>query len=510
MKHGLRYIPESFVSSDTLKVYDMVSNMELYIPHHQRDFSWEKEEVEQFLSDIENLMQQDFEDDKSIAHFIGAMVFIKNEKKNRFEIIDGQQRLTTTMLFFAMLKLMSHHIQDRGKQYTLYSRIHSYIFSSLAGQDNETRLKLDREQKFFEKVLSINTIEELDEHYNSIHKKKDVTTTIYNRSKQIYNHFRVKLAPSFDSEQALYSTILKYIESIQSMMVCIKITVQHPGVAYNVFETLNARGKGLSKADLIKNTLLSYSEKQHSFDSVHTTWSDVIEELTQYDNIEITDFLTTSYYSRIGKLDNGNLFDSIKGLLESNTISAKEYANIINEDYRSYLKTKMLDTTEDSYFSLSVLTHIKDLNKYIKVARSYPLIIAGRNYLNKEDFEKLVESISNFTFRYKVVLNKSADTLLTLVINWSKNLREKSKSVDEIISEMKDNALDGEFRSSFETFAPGTQYQRFYVIKKIEDYLSNGAGVTVLNQSYSQHLEHIMPQTPNQKEWSHIFDEKHC
>ncbi|PCH50080.1 MAG: hypothetical protein COC20_07035, partial [Cellvibrionales bacterium] len=72
---------------------------------------------------------------------------------------------------------------------------------------------------------------------------------------------------------------------------------------------------------------------------------------------------------------------------------------------------------------------------------------------------------------------------------------------------MKDNALDGEFRSSFETFAPGTQYQRFYVIKKIEDYLSNGAGVTVLNQSYSQHLEHIMPQTPNQKEWSHIFDE---
>ena len=52
MKYGLNYIAEKFVSSDTLKLYELVSEMKLHIPHHQRDYSWDEEQVNQFLTDI--------------------------------------------------------------------------------------------------------------------------------------------------------------------------------------------------------------------------------------------------------------------------------------------------------------------------------------------------------------------------------------------------------------------------------------------------------------------------
>lgn len=505
MKHGLNYIPEKFVESETLKLYELVSKMKLYIPHHQRDYSWDEEQVSQFLIDVENLTEQDFSEEKSLAHFIGAMVFIKNEDTNRYEIIDGQQRLTTTMLYFTALKFFSSKIKDIQKQYTLFSRIHSYVFSSLAGQANEARLQLDREQEFFEEVLNAETIMKIDEIYESINKPKDVATTIYKRCKQIYKYFEEIFDKNL-SDTELYNQLLKYIEAVQTMMVCIKITVEHSGVAYTVFETLNARGKGLSKANLIKNTLLSYAEKQNNFNYVLNIWSNVIEELTQHESIEITDFLTNSYFSRFGKLENNNLFDSIKKLLEDKVITAKEYADLINKDYISYLKIKGLDTTADNYFTTEVINNISSLNKFIKVARIYPLIIAGRNHLSNDDFKSLVEVSINFTFRYKVILNKSADSLLSLVLAWSNKLYNGNISIDEIISKMKIEAPDGEFKNNFETFAPGTQYQRFYIIKKIEDFLSSGQGVTVLDQSYYQHLEHIMPQTPKEKDWAHLFD----
>ena len=84
------------------------------------------------------------------------------------------------------------------------------------------------------------------------------------------------------------------------------------------------------------------------------------------------------------------------------------------------------------------------------------------------DFEKLIISLINFSFRYIVVIKKSADSLLNLIISWSDRLRAGDININNIKDEMKDNAPDGEFKIAFETFTPGTQYQRFYIIKKIQ------------------------------------------
>jgi uncharacterized protein with ParB-like and HNH nuclease domain len=62
MQHGLRYIAKQFVSTEAEKLIDLVGKKSLNIPHHQRDYSWEKTEVSAFLKDVEKLRAQNFEE----------------------------------------------------------------------------------------------------------------------------------------------------------------------------------------------------------------------------------------------------------------------------------------------------------------------------------------------------------------------------------------------------------------------------------------------------------------
>ncbi len=504
MKNGLDFIADRFVSTKASKLMDLVENKHFNIPHHQRDYSWEEKEINPFLNDIEKLKMQDFNDEKSLPHFIGAMVFIKNENTASFEIIDGQQRLTTTMLYFAMLKLISQNLTGI-EQITVNARIHAYIYSSRLGQPLKTRLTLERAQIFYENMLQQQTWDDIEIYYNGLQVSKDVDKRIFNACELIYKYLEKRLEQFYNDNSKLYERIMQYLEAVQTMMVGIEIFVEQPGVAYTVFETLNARGKELSSANLIKNTLLSFAERQGTEGTVLNIWTNIIEEITRYDNIDITDFLRDSYYSRYGQFTKDNLFNEIKEKLETNQITAIDYINEVNEDYLPYLKFKLLDKNTDNYFTPSVYEKLDELNNYIKVTRIYPLLLSGRAVLSIKDFEDLVDSAVNFAFRYIVVMKQSADSLLNLITIWSTTLRQKTTDIDNIKLEMDNKASDYSFKQAFEIFAPGTQYQRFYIIKKIEDMLTGGQGITVLDQSPTQHLEHIMPQRPNFTDWPHLY-----
>ena len=71
------------------------------IPPYQRPYSWTEEQCEELFNDL----QRAFEDDNTNEYFLGNIVIASShEDKNRLEVIDGQQRLTTlTLLIKAFL-----------------------------------------------------------------------------------------------------------------------------------------------------------------------------------------------------------------------------------------------------------------------------------------------------------------------------------------------------------------------------------------------------------------------
>ena len=68
------------------------------IPLYQRPYAWEEEQIEQLIEDIESFDQDlDFDQDHNRSYYLGSLVVHKRDS-NEFEVIDGQQRLTTLFL----------------------------------------------------------------------------------------------------------------------------------------------------------------------------------------------------------------------------------------------------------------------------------------------------------------------------------------------------------------------------------------------------------------------------
>ena len=84
---------------DKLKIIDRNQNIfdldgEYMIPLYQRAFAWEEKQLEQLIDDINDIRDED-------NYYIGALVVARNG--NRFEVVDGQQRLTSLYLLISCL-----------------------------------------------------------------------------------------------------------------------------------------------------------------------------------------------------------------------------------------------------------------------------------------------------------------------------------------------------------------------------------------------------------------------
>lgn len=71
-----------------------------FIPHHQRDYSWTEDQLEQLFEDI-----LDAEASQHTEYFIGLMVFMDQEEDERTStILDGQQRLASTIIILSAIR----------------------------------------------------------------------------------------------------------------------------------------------------------------------------------------------------------------------------------------------------------------------------------------------------------------------------------------------------------------------------------------------------------------------
>ena len=74
------------------KLFDS-KNRKFEIPSYQRAFSWEEKQINQFIEDLKNAKN---------LYYLGHFLFEEKEENTLF-VIDGQQRLTTCIIFFSVL-----------------------------------------------------------------------------------------------------------------------------------------------------------------------------------------------------------------------------------------------------------------------------------------------------------------------------------------------------------------------------------------------------------------------
>jgi uncharacterized protein with ParB-like and HNH nuclease domain len=101
---------------DRAHLHQLQSGLGKYIvPLYQRTYRWDNENCEQFLEDIFNIVFSDNTD-----HFFNSMVFIKDKNTQVRTIVDGQQRLITSILLFnAKVQLFGGNFELKEKQFLI-------------------------------------------------------------------------------------------------------------------------------------------------------------------------------------------------------------------------------------------------------------------------------------------------------------------------------------------------------------------------------------------------------
>ena len=271
------------------------------IPRFQRDYSWDLEQWEDLWSDIIETMSVDGDS----AHYMGYLVLQSTNDKN-FDVIDGQQRLTTcSLLVLAILNNLKKLIESGDDPENNKQRLEQIRNSYIGYLDpvtliSKSKLTLNRNNNRFYQTYIV------------------PLSNIPQRGLLASNHLLRKAFEWFDRQVFNYvknsdnkgQVLAKFVEDLSDNLFFTVITVTDELNAYKVFETLNSRGIRLSSTDLLKNYLFSILDKEQvELSAFESTWDEMVSKLQSE---KFPDFLRMHWNSRNDLTRQTELFKTIR------------------------------------------------------------------------------------------------------------------------------------------------------------------------------------------------------
>ena len=267
-------------NTENRKIKDIFERSCQYIvPRYQRDYVWNKTNWSELISDIKFTLNST--GDLQWSHFLGAIVLnnvteqlgknstLSTKGLNMYEIVDGQQRLTTIYILFACITLRFNEINnEEAKLRARY--IHDTFLTSLDINSN--------------RVLMINN-EKTDKDLKHL-----IDYVMNNNSLNSSNEFD-GLCSYFYNEIKNYSfgELDDFLNKLLSINIVEIISGQEEEI-YNIFEVLNARGRPLKQMELLKNHIMKYIQPHNEeyVDKAKEKWSEIEENyahLSDYDSL---------------------------------------------------------------------------------------------------------------------------------------------------------------------------------------------------------------------------------
>ena len=247
--------------------YEKGQNITYLIPYYQREFCWNKDDLEIFLLQIENSIKKN-----ENSYFFGFIIFqdLENNKKN-MRIIDGQQRMIVFSLFMICFYFFLKE-KNNDKNQSKIENIEKYIFNE-KNSLNKLTLKFDIFHKDRQEYTKITKLISKNEEWDKdsidkwiIKNNKTNKTQIFKRFKFIWDFFKKRL--NKDEELEKY---FNFFEKIEIYPIDIGESSYNSKI---IFESLNSTGKPLNLVQLIKNYIfIGFDEKP----------SEIIEDIQNWE-----------------------------------------------------------------------------------------------------------------------------------------------------------------------------------------------------------------------------------
>lgn len=493
-----------------------IEDLEKYyfvVPDYQREYVWEADKhIYQFLVDIDEEFEAHSNEQQS--YFIGSIIVVKKDSK--YDVIDGQQRLTTIVISLCAMRNILEDLQKHGQLTDMSNSILDIVKKWLFKFDLKTKSTLSRLELQYD---------ESNGYLDTVIQKKvyegEVTNSI-EKMQKAYDRIFKHLQNYLNQEAELFEEYVQYFLTNVNVVV---IESDNLGSALKIFETINQRGAGLNAMDLVKNLMFSKANTD-DFESIKIKWKQITTDLqacgegdnplrflryfmiARYHNgIIREDDLYSWIISKEGKL---KLQYETKplNLVNEMTAAAKRYSHLVQAT-----------NSDSSNLGINKYPNVVKIG-YINKQRSRQhlmLLMALDLNCNDDVINYLAQQIESFLF-FANTLKMQTKNYERRFTDWAIRLRGK-RDIEEIV-ELIDEAMIpflrsylSEFKNSFlqiRHYDYNPQYRERYILGCLDTEICKQAGLNPLSQDNIQKLqiEHILPQTLVNLEASDEFDEE--
>jgi uncharacterized protein with ParB-like and HNH nuclease domain len=259
-------------SNQTLR--QILGNGLMYvIPRFQRDYSWDADHWDDLWQDIQGTMDPTGEP----AHYMGYLVLQSGDAK-RFEVIDGQQRLTTlSVLALAVIAGLNDLVaagveaeDNRRRAEQLRNTFIGYLDPVTLVASSKLTLNRNNDGYYQDYIVPLQRLPQ---------RNLRSSQALLRRA---FEWFRTRVRERHGTSRD-GRDLARFIDALADKLFFTVITVTDELNAFKVFETLNARGVRLSPADLLKHYLFSVvsRETRHTedIDALERRWDDMAQRL---------------------------------------------------------------------------------------------------------------------------------------------------------------------------------------------------------------------------------------
>lgn len=528
-------IPES---SQVRKIFIPGDDNYYNIPIYQRNYSWGYDNIETFFNDVNNEKE---------GYYIGNLLITPNEKdKKAYDVVDGQQRLTTIVL---MLLAISHIIYEKYDILSVKDKREQKIYNKLVTSRTDIKRQLvyeENEEEHFPRLVLLDDDMTMYEEFLKI-VKEDVDFKPYkNRIFGKRYHYIKELIEDTFFEMDEDGNYINYIESFENLTNFLKklnsieilvIKVENLTDAFSIFTSFNSKGLPLTLIDLLKSYYLKNAVTYLGEEKALENWQELITYFHD-DNGEPISSLVTQFLQ--------NYYDTFEAKSTSSITksqSLREYERLFAKKGGDYILDLIEGAKVFSSFTnnigkfneeleytgpLPISERDEDIDYYIKklavldTTAVYPIIMFlltkyKDGQINAKNLVSNLKYLSNYYIRRNIVLKPKSSNLRAkslLAIRKLEEERDLNKNASDIISSSLNMiaATNNEFLSSLldsNIYEVNKNISRLIMIDLEREY-----GTFFHKQRkddlddkdergrFRWTIEHIMPQSKNlSKSW---------
>lgn len=465
------------------------------IPNYQRPYAWEQEQISQLIGDLVDA----FLDKNEERYFCGSIVLAKsNENDKWFDVIDGQQRLTTFVILCCVLR---DFYSGKLSEEVMECFVNVAIKDKFGDKDTKIKLRTDDNAQidFEQKIINGIDFKNLAKKLPTENSSPKFVFQTFECNRYITNAWHLK--NEIDAKVKGGINLNDFVKWIFEHVDITEIIASSTDGAMRIFNVLNARGMQLSQIDIVKSTLMGKLSDEKERSAFKAKWDSINIMFGTLNDFSFSDMMT-SYANYVwDNTTQTTMSKELEKYYNDKKMNSNEVISDISEFADAY------------YYTVTMQSKMTFMIQYLP-QRAYPVAIlaaAKKHRFNERDYNELLHALVSYCYQNWIAgatLTRAKQTYVNIL-----NLIRGNKATINAIKDIFKKNLEDLRYNTTKNFKDNIAFPDVYSSKwckplliLLEYLYTDDSKLQFIEIKPSLQVEHILPQNPDKNsDWKNIF-----